>query len=204
MFITYSSGVSEIIGEKKMSESKYANPATLGLMAFGMTTVLLNLHNSGLFPIGSMILAMGLFFGGVAQVIAGIMEYRNNNMFGLTAFTAYGLFWMTLVALLVLPKLGLAEPASQTAMAAYLMIWGMFTALMTVSAARLNKALLTVFVTLTILFVLLAIGQYNPLVHTIAGYEGIICGFTAIYTGFADITNDVYGKTVVPIWPIKK
>jgi succinate-acetate transporter protein len=204
MFITYSSGVSEIIGEKKMSESKYANPATLGLMAFGMTTVLLNLHNSGLFPIGSMILAMGLFFGGVAQVIAGIMEYRNNNMFGLTAFTAYGLFWMTLVALLVLPKLGLAEPASQTAMAAYLMIWGMFTALMAVSAARLNKALLTVFITLTILFVLLAIGQYNPLVHTIAGYEGIICGFTAIYTGFADITNDVYGKTVVPIWPIKK
>ena len=173
-------------------------------MAFGMTTVLLNLHNSGLFPIGSMILSMGLFFGGVAQVIAGIMEYRNNNMFGLTAFTAYGLFRISLVSLLVLPQLGLAQPPPKTAMAAYLLIWGLFTALMSVSAARLNKALLTVFVTLTILFVLLAIGQFNPLILKIAGYEGIICGFTAIYTGFADITNDVYGKTVIPIWPIKK
>ena len=169
-----------------------------------MTTVLLNLHNSGLFPIGSMILSMGLFFGGIAQVIAGIMEYRNNNMFGLTAFTAYGLFWLSLVSLLVLPELGLAQPAGKAAMAAYLLVWGLFTALMTVSAARLNKALCTVFVTLTILFVLLAIGQYSPLVHTLAGYEGIICGFTAIYTGFADLTNDVYGRTVIPIWPIKK
>ena len=187
-----------------MSETKFANPATLGLMAFGMTTVLLNLHNSGLFPIGSMILSMGLFFGGIAQIIAGIMEYRNNNMFGLTAFTSYGLFWISLVSLLVLPKLGLAEPAGPTAMAAYLAIWGMFTAMMTVSAAKLNKALFTNYVTLTILFFLLAIGQYSPLIHTIAGYEGIICGFTAIYTGFADITNDVAGKTVIPIWPIKK
>ena len=187
-----------------MSETKFANPAALGLMAFGMTTVLLNLHNSGLFPMGSMILSMGLFFGGIAQVISGIMEYRNRNMFGLTAFTAYGLFWMTLVSLIVLPELGLAQPASKSAMAAYLLIWGMFTGLMSVSASRLNKALFSVFVTLTILFALLAIGQYSPLVHTIAGYEGIICGFTAIYTGFADMTNEVYGRTVIPIWPIKK
>jgi succinate-acetate transporter protein len=80
----------------------------------------------------------------------------------------------------------------------------MFTGLMSVSASRLNKALFTVFVTLTILFGLLAVGQYSPLIHTIAGYEGILCGFTAIYTGFADITNEVYGRTVIPIWPIKK
>ncbi len=204
MFITHSLEVSEITGEKILSETKFANPATLGLMAFGMTTVLLNLHNSGLFPLGSMILSMGLFFGGIAQVIAGIMEYRNSNMFGMTAFTAYGLFWLSLVSLIVLPELGLAQAATKTAMAAYLLVWGMFTGLMTVSAARLNKALLTVFVTLTILFVLLAIGQYSPLVHTIAGYEGILCGLTAIYTGFADITNDVYGRTVIPIWPIKR
>jgi succinate-acetate transporter protein len=109
-----------------------------------------------------------------------------------------------LVSLLVLPELGLAQAASSTAMAAYLLIWGMFTGLMTVPAARLNKALLSVFVTLTILFVLLAIGQYIPLIHTIAGYEGIICGFSAIYTGFADITNEVYGRTVIPIGPIKR
>ena len=75
---------------------------------------------------------------------------------------------------------------------------------MTVSESRLNKALLTVFITLTILFVLLAIGQYSPFIHTIAGYEGILCGFTAIYSEFPDITNDVYGRTVIPIWPIKR
>jgi len=83
-----------------------ANPAPLGLVAFGMTTVLLNLHNAGFFALGSMILAMGIFYGGLAQVIAGIEEWKKNNTFGATAFTSYGMFWLTLVALLVLPKLG--------------------------------------------------------------------------------------------------
>ncbi len=187
-----------------MSEVRLANPASLGLMGFGMTTVLLNLHNIGLFTLGSMILAMGIFYGGLAQVIAGIMEFRNRNMFGLTAFTSYGLFWLTLVALIVLPVMELSQPVSQTGMAAYLAMWGIFTALLTVSASRLNYAILVVFVTLTILFFLLAIGQYNSTIHTIAGYEGILCGSTAIYTGFAELTNEVYGRTVLPLWPVKR
>jgi succinate-acetate transporter protein len=84
-------------------ESKFSNPAPLGLMAFGMTTVLLNLHNAGFYGLDTMILAMGIFYGGIAQVIAGILEFRKGNTFGTTAFCSYGLFWLTLVFLLVFP-----------------------------------------------------------------------------------------------------
>ena len=94
-----------------------ANPAPLGLLGFGMTTVLLNLHNAGLIALGSMILAMGIFYGGLAQVIAGIQEWKKNNTFGATAFTSYGMFWLSLVALLFLPKLGLADATTKEAMA---------------------------------------------------------------------------------------
>ena len=86
-----------------------ANPAPLGLLGFGMTTVLLNIHNAGFFPMSAMILAMGIFYGGIAQVIAGIMEWKKNNTFGTTAFTSYGFFWLSLVALIVMPKMGIAE-----------------------------------------------------------------------------------------------
>ncbi len=86
-----------------------ANPAPLGLLGFGMTTVLLNLHNAGFYGLGSMILAMGIFYGGLAQIIAGIMEWKKANTFAATAFTSYGVFWLTLVALLVLPEMGLTS-----------------------------------------------------------------------------------------------
>ena len=87
-------------------DDNLANPAPLGLMGFGMTTVLLNLHNVGLWPIGAMILGMGIFYGGLAQVIAGIMEFKKGNTFGTTAFTSYGFFWLSLVFLLIAPNLG--------------------------------------------------------------------------------------------------
>jgi uncharacterized protein len=105
-----------------------SNPAPLGLMGFGMTTVLLNFHNAGLFELGSMILGVGIFYGGIAQVIAGIMEWKKGNTFGTTAFTSYGMFWLSLVALLVLPKMGLAGAPEKSAMVAYLIVWGLFTA----------------------------------------------------------------------------
>jgi succinate-acetate transporter protein len=117
-----------------------ANPAPLGLLGFGMTTVLLNLHNAGFFAMGSMILAMGIFYGGLAQVIAGIQEWKKNNTFGATAFTSYGLFWLSLVALLVLPKMGLADASDKTAMAAYLAMWGVFTAVMFIGHSGTSPA----------------------------------------------------------------
>lgn len=188
--------------EKKILVSEItANPAPLGLMGFGMTTILLNIHNAGFFPLDSMILAMGIFFGGMAQVIAGIMEFKKNNTFGTTAFTSYGFFWLSLVALNILPVTGLGEPAGSLSMAAFLFMWGLFTLFMFIATLRINKALQVVFGTLTILFFLLSIGNLleSTLILTIAGYEGIICGFSAIYAAMAQVINETYGKTVLPI-----
>jgi succinate-acetate transporter protein len=178
-----------------------ANPAPLGLIAFGMTTVLLNLHNAGIFELGSMILAMGIFYGGTAQVIAGIMEWKKGNTFGTTAFTSYGLFWFSLVALIIMPEMGLTPPPDNAAMVAYLLMWGIFTGGLYIGTLKLNRALQFIFASLTILFFLLALGDLtnNPILKHIAGYEGIICGFSAIYTGLAQVLNEVYKKTILPV-----
>jgi len=183
-----------------------ANPAPLGLLAFGMTTVLLNLHNAGIFEMNSMILAMGIFYGGIAQVIAGIMEAKKNNTFGLTAFTSYGFFWLTLVGLIVMPKLGWIPAASEDGMIAYLVMWGIFTGCLFFGTLRLSKALQFVFATLTILFFLLAIGDAtgNASLKTFTGYEGIICGASAIYTGIGALLNEMYGRTVFPLGLVKR
>jgi len=176
-----------------------ANPAPLGLLGFGMTTVLLNLHNAGFFAMVSMILAMGIFYGGLAQIIAGLMEWKKNNTFGTTAFLSYGLFWMSLVAILMLPKMGLAEPTGSTAMAAYLFMWGLFTAVMFIGTLKATRALQFVFGSLAVLFFLLALGYItgNPTIIIIAGYEGIICGFSAIYTGLGQVLNEVHKRQVI-------
>jgi succinate-acetate transporter protein len=187
--------------ESIMLTDKTANPAPLGLLAFGMTTILLNLHNAGLYELNAMILAMGVFYGGTAQVIAGIMEWKKNNTFAATAFISYGFFWLTLVALIVLPKFGLGSPSSSLAMASFLGMWGFFTLLMFIGTLKLSKALQVVFGTLTILFFLLAVGDAmeNALLKQIAGFEGLICGFSAIYTGIAQVLNELYGKTILPL-----
>src|ERR1700761_2313274 len=177
-----------------------ANPAPLGLCAFGMTTVLLNLANAGIIEMSSMILAMGIFYGGLAQVIAGVIESKKNNTFGLTAFTSYGFFWLSLVGLIVIPKFGWVKPASESAMSAYLAMWGIFTLCLFFGTLKLNRALQFVFATLTILFFLLAAEHAGVEgVGKFAGYEGIICGLSAIYAGIANVLNEVYGKTVLPL-----
>jgi succinate-acetate transporter protein len=170
-------------------------------MAFGMTTVLLNLHNSGIFELGSMILAMGIFYGGLAQVIAGIMEWKKGNTFGTTAFTSYGFFWLSFVGLLVMPKMGLATPPENSALVAYLVMWGLFTAGMFVGTLKLSGSLQFVFASLTILFFLLALGDYtgSEAVKHFAGFEGVVCGFSAIYAALGQVLNEVYGKTIIPV-----
>lgn len=182
-----------------------ANPAPLGLMGFGMTTILLNIHNAGFFELNAMILGMGIFYGGLAQVIAGIMEFKKNNTFGTTAFTSYGFFWLSLVALNMIPLLGYGEAADSLSMSAYLFMWGLFTLFMFIGTLHINAALQVVFGTLTILFFLLAIANFtgSSVILTIAGYEGILCGFTAIYAAMAQVLNEVYGKTLLPIGEVK-
>ena len=186
-------------------EDTTANPAPLGLIGFGMTTVLLNIHNAGLFDLGSMILAMGIFYGGCAQIIAGLMEWKKNNTFACTAFTSYGFFWLTLVGLIVMPKMGLAAAPEQMAMVAYLVMWGLFTAALFICTLRLNRALQVVFASLTVLFFLLAIADFtgSSTIKQIAGIEGIFCGLSAIYAALAQVINEVYGKVVAPIGEIE-
>ena len=154
-----------------------------------------------------MILAMGICYGGIAQVIAGMMEWRKGNTFATTAFISYGLFWLSLVALIVLTKLGWGAASNDTAMAAYLAMWGLFTLVMFIGTLRLNRALQVVFGTLAILFFLLAYGDFanaSPGFKHFTGYEGIVCGFSAIYTGLAQVLNELYGRVVLPLGPVTK
>ena len=180
-----------------------ANPAPLGLMGFGMTTVLLNFHNAGLYELGSMILAMGICYGGLAQVFAGIMEWKKGNTFGTTAFCSYGLFWLSLVVLLIAPKLGWGQSPAKAAMIAYFFFWGLFTLVMYFATLRLNKALQFVFASLALLFFLLAIADWSgsTVITRIAGIEGIVCGLSAIYAALAQVLNEVYGRVIAPIGP---
>lgn len=178
-----------------------ANPAPLGLLGFGMTTVLLNLHNAGLYELNAMILAMGIFYGGISQAIAGVLEWKKGNTFGTVAFTSYGFFWLVLVGLIVFPKTGLMPATSETGMTAFLAMWGVFTFILFCATLKMNRATQFIFASLTVLFALLAVGDAtgSAAIKTLAGWEGIVCGASAIYAGAAQILNEVYGRTVLPL-----
>ncbi len=177
-----------------------ANPAPLGLLGFGMTTVLLNLANAGVISLSSVIIAMGLTMGGLGQIIAGIMAYKKGDTFGATAFSAYGLFWWSLVFILVGPFKQIAA-ADGAGMGFYLLLWAVFTGFMFVGTLKHNRSSQLVFGSLTILFVLLAAGNFSGIavIHTIAGWEGILCGSFAIYASLAQAVNNEYGKKVLPL-----
>lgn len=215
-FPHHNTGVFRMTKSSKNPGDFLANPAPLGLMGFGMTTILLNIHNAGHYGLGSMILAMGIFYGGLAQVIAGIMEYNKKNTFGVTAFTSYGLFWISLVALLVFPKVGIWDPINAKshalAMGWYFFSWGAFTALMFIGTLKSNRILQFVFASLAVLFFLLAIkewmvfngvasGTVDSFTHFL-GYEGILCGASAFYLAMAEVINGQLGKTILPIFPV--
>jgi len=205
-----------------MSE-KSANPAPLGLLGFGMATILLSfVHNARLSPIDGIIFGMGIFYGGLAQIIAGMLEYKRGNTFGATAFTSYGLFWLSFVALnwlgavdvagrYVWPFFGGYTPwrVGQEAFAAYFFMWGLFTFVMFFGALKKNRVLQFVFMSLAILFFLLtcksALLAYTSMTTTdlqlftrMIGVEGVICGSSAVYLALAEVLNEVYDKTVLP------
>lgn len=195
--------------ENKISiKDMTANPAPLGLLGFGITTVLLNIHNAGFFPINSMILAMGFAYGGIAQLLACVMEYKKGNTFATVAFGSYGLFWWSLVILLILPQINIfntsgtsaLKAADPTSLAAYLFMWGVFTLVMFIATLKLKRGLQVVFISLAILFFLLTAGELtgSQLIITIAGYEGIFTGASAMYVGLAEVINETYERDVLP------
>lgn len=177
-----------------------ANPSPLGLLGFGMTTILLNLHNAGIIPLSIVIVAMGFALGGAVQIIAGIMEFRKNNTFGATAFTAYGFFWWSLILIWINPFESIGA-ADETSMGFYLLLWGIFTLFMFIGTLKHNRGSQVVFSSLTILFFLLSIGDFTGIhaVKIAAGYVGIFCGASAVYNSMAQILNNEYKKNVMPL-----
>ncbi len=162
-----------------------------------MTTVVLNLHNMGVVPTAGLTVAYGYAYGGLAQVIAGIIEFRRNNMFGGTAFTSYGLFWIGFALANTLGlKIGVAE------LAAWMFMWGIFTLYLTIAAwLKKAKAVTGVLALLVVLFFLLsaAFATDSKALLRVAGVEGVITGLSAIYTSAALLINDAAGREVLPV-----
>lgn len=181
-------------------EEKIANPSPLGLLGFGMTTVLLNLHNAHIIELSVVIASMGIALGGLAQIIAGIMEFKKGNTFGATAFTAFGLFWWSLVIIWANPA-GFMAAADAMSVGFYLLLWGIFTTFMFVGTLKHNRATQVVFFSLAILFFMLAIGEFTGItaVTITAGFVGLVCGLSAVYNSLAQIVNGEFGRTVLPL-----
>jgi|SRR5690625_2213332 len=181
-------------------ENKKSNPAPLGLLGFGLTTILLNLHNAGLIPLSIVIVAMGVAMGGVAQIIGGLISYKNGNTFAGTAFTAYGFFWLSLVMIWILgPKYNME--ADLTSMGFYLLLWGIFTTFMAIGTKTHSLVSKLVFWSLALLFYLLALGDFTDVViiTRIAGVLGIFTGLFATYDAVAQIVNEEFEKEVLPL-----
>lgn len=178
-----------------------ANPAPLGLCAFGMTTIALSLHNAGITALSSPILAMALFYGGIAQIIAGILEWKKNNTFGLLTFGSFGFFWISFATILILPVLGLSANPGAVDMAAFLAIWGIFSLGLFVCTLKMHKILALTLFFLVLLVVLLVTATLtgNAAIHTLGGITGIITGALALYIGLGQVINEVYGEKVFPV-----
>ncbi|MCD6359199.1 MAG: acetate uptake transporter [Dehalococcoidia bacterium] len=180
---------------------KIASPGALGLGAFALTTFLLNLVNAEIVPAASlgMVLPMGLFYGGLAQLLAGMWDFKRGDMFGGTCFSSYGAFWMGLATMVIMEGQGVLAPVPPEGMAAFLVAWGIFSIIATVATFKLSKALVFVFVTLVALFFLLAIGETHHTAHVVGGYVGLVCALGAWYTAAAGLLNTIFKREVLPV-----
>jgi len=188
-----------------MADIKQANPAALGLGGFALTTFLLNIVNAELISgenLG-MVLPIGIFYGGLAQFCAGMWEFKRGDTFGATCFSSFGAFWMGIAVMVILEKTGVIPPVPREGMAVLFIAWGIFTAYATIASLKVNRAVTSIFVTLIILFFLLAAGEWNSTVHKIAGYEGILCALIAWYTSAAVLINTLFERDVLPLGQAK-
>ena len=185
---------------ERLIKDTSANPAPIGLLGFGATTMLLNLHNAGLFELNNMIMVMGLFYGGIAQFVAGILENKKGNTFGSTAFISYGSFWWTLVGIWVGNEFGFFT-TDHIAFGSYMVVWGLISFIFfigTLNGATVGKL---VFGTLVLLFGALALHFFyeSAALGRVAGYIGIVCASCAIYEAAAIILNEKYGRVILPM-----
>jgi len=189
-----------------VKESAIADPGPLALACFALTTFCLSMINAGLVVAESVyvVIALALVYGGTAQVLAGMWEFKKNNVFGATAFTSYGAFWVSLgiFELLAIQKVWVIPPQGTWL---FLLAWTIFTAYMWIGSFGTNKALIVVFTLLLLTFILLTIGAAgNDAAHTWGGYCGIVTAIAAWYTSAAGIYNAVFGRVVLPVGPCKK
>ncbi len=178
-----------------------ANPAPLGLCAFGMTTILLSIHNAGITGLSSPIVAMAFFYGGLAQLIVGIMEWKKNNTFGMVTFGSFGLFWISFGSILVLPALGLTAAPTAVDLAAFLSVWGLLIIGLFICSLKMNRLLQVTLGAVVLLVVLLVAANLTGdlVIHTLAGVTGIVAGALALYMGVAAVINEIHGRRVLPV-----
>ncbi|MCK3658150.1 transcriptional regulator [Pasteurellaceae bacterium Pebbles2] len=176
-----------------------ANPAPLGLCGFALTTWLLCLINAGIFDLNSvgLVVAMAFAFGGTAQMIAGMFEFKKGNTFGFTAFISYGAFWWSWALFVTFFK----GETPATFIAWYLAAWGTFTLMMFFGTLAKAKALRAIFFFLTLTFYALAIGDAtgNHSIVNVGGFLGLITALCAFYLAAADVINESFGRTILPI-----
>lgn len=191
-----------------MSEVKIANPGPLGLCGFALTTFILSVANAGFMP-GTkdalVVVGLALFYGGIAQLLAGMWEFRSGNVFGATAFSSYGAFWLSFAALFVVGLGGAGAVITSAALGWYLAGWGLFTAIMLVASLRTNGATALVFILLLLAYILLAWGAFanSTTITHIGGYVGILTAFAAWYAAFAALLAGVSGGSInLPVMPM--
>jgi uncharacterized protein len=181
-----------------------ANPAALGLVAFGLTTVLLSLINAGVLPAGgeAVVIPLAFAFGGLMQIFAGAFEFKLGNTFGMTAFMSYGAFWWWFAFLLLFAHNHLLDLTGAGAtVGVALLLWGVLTLYLWIATFRLSKIVFLIFLTLWVTFLLLGLGAIRTdagLTHA-GGWLGVICGALAMYGSFATVTNAAFGRSVLPI-----
>jgi succinate-acetate transporter protein len=177
--------------------AKLCNPAVVGLAGFGLTTLVLQLHNLGLVGLGP-VLWLGLLFGGLAQMIAGFQEMKTGNNFGYCAFTSYGAFWIALSGMIIAGKYGLF-PASTTDVGWFLVAWTLFTGILWVGSLRIHGAMALTFTLLLAGFILLDIGHFGfPIFNTVGAFVLIACAFCAWYMMARILLNELYGRELLP------
>jgi succinate-acetate transporter protein len=185
--------------------SLIADPAPLGLAGFAMTTFVLSCFNAKLIDasLEAVVLPLALLYGGVAQFLAGMWEFRKGNVFGALAFTSYGAFWMSFAALVKFVAPGLPAATAHQAVGLYLLAWTIFTAYMTIASFRTNGVVFAVFTVLTLTFLALTIGELasSPGWAKLGGWLGLVTAALAWYGSFAGVTNATFRRSVIPTWP---
>jgi succinate-acetate transporter protein len=176
-------------------------------MGFGLTTIMLSLSNAGYFALGPAVLTMGLLFGGVAQVIAGLMEFKKGNTYGMTIFCSFGFFWIVVITTILAVQIGLwPQRETGVGMAWLFFIWGMFTVYLLIGSLRTSRAMQVTVLSLTLVLFLLSASDGFAIadLKTLAGYVGIIAGAGAVYMAASYVLAETLGRDVLPVFLIKK